>query len=483
MQTYDIGLIGLAVMGRNLTLNMSDHGFSVAVYNRTFEKTNAFLKSSAQGREIAGAASLEEFTTLLKKPRKIMLMIKAGKPIDLTIEALLPYLEKGDVIIDGGNSYFMDSIRRHAYLEQKGVHFIGTGVSGGEIGARRGPSIMPGGSEEAWELVRPILQAISAKIDGNIPCCDWMGTDGAGHYVKMVHNGIEYGFMQLTAESYFFMKEVMRLSYKEMAELFNQWNNGKLNSYLIEITSEILTVKDEDGSPLVEKILDAAGQKGTGRWTSESAFELGIPLTLISESVFARALSALKHERVSAQKLIQGPAFSFKGHKQDMLQDLENALYMAEIISYAQGFMLFREAAKEYHWHLNYTSVANIWRNGCIIRSSLLKHIKTAFSNNPTLENLLVAPFFLKVAEDNVPSLRRVVSTAAQAGVPVPAFSSALSFFDGYRTAVLPANLTQAQRDYFGSHTYERVDRQRGEHFHTNWTGEGGDVTASTYNA
>jgi len=483
VQTYDIGLIGLAVMGRNLALNMSDHGFSVAVYNRTFEKTNAFLKSSAQGRKIAGAASLEEFVTLLKKPRKIMLMIKAGKPIDLTIEALLPYLEKGGVIIDGGNSYFKDSIRRHAYLEQKGFHFIGTGVSGGEIGARRGPSIMPGGSEKAWELVRPILQAISAKIDGDIPCCDWMGTDGAGHYVKIVHNGIEYGFMQLTAESYFFMKKILQLSHKEMGEHFKQWDTGKLNSYLIEITSEILTVKDEDGSPLVEKILDAAGQKGTGRWTSESAFELGIPLTLISESVFARALSALKNERVSAQKLIRGPVFSFKGRKQDMLQDIENALYMAEIISYAQGFMLFREAAKEYHWHLNYTSIANIWRNGCIIRSSLLKHIKTAFSNDPTLENLLVDPFFLKVAEDNVPSLRRVVSIASQAGIPIPAFSSALSFFDGYRTAVLPANLTQAQRDYFGSHTYERVDRQRGDHFHTNWTGEGGDVTASTYNA
>jgi 6-phosphogluconate dehydrogenase len=470
-------------MGRNLVLNMSDHGFSVAIYNRTVEKTNAFLESSAQGREITGAASLEEFTALLKKPRKIMLMIKAGRPIDLTIDALLPFLEKGDVIIDGGNSYFKDSIRRHAYLEQKGIHFIGTGVSGGEIGARHGPSIMPGGSEEAWELVKPILQAISAKIDGDIPCCEWMGTDGAGHYVKMVHNGIEYGFMQLTAESYFFMKEALQLNHKEMAEHFKQWNKGKLSSYLIEITGEILAVKDADGRPLVENILDAAGQKGTGRWTSESALELGIPLTLISESVFARALSALKSERVNAQNLIQGPVFTFKGSKQDVLQDLENALYLAEIISYAQGFMLFREAAKEYHWHLNYTSIANIWRNGCIIRSSLLKHIKSAFANDPTLENLLVDPFFLKVAEDNIPSLRRVISIAVQAGIPIPAFSSALSFFDGYRSAVLPANLTQAQRDYFGSHTYERIDKERGEFFHTNWTGEGGDVTASTYNA
>ncbi len=470
-------------MGRNLVLNMSDHGFSVAVYNRTVEKMNAFLEGSAQGREIAGAESLEEFTALLKKPRKIMLMIKAGKPIDLTIDALLPFLEKWDVIIDGGNSYFKDSVRRHAYLAQKGIHFIGTGVSGGEIGARRGPSIMPGGSEGAWELVKPILQAISAKIDGDIPCCEWMGTDGAGHYVKMVHNGIEYGFMQLTAESYFLMKEVLQLSHKEMAEHFKQWNKGKLSSYLIEITGEILAVKDTDGSPLVENILDSAGQKGTGRWTSESALELGIPLTLISESVFARALSALKSERVNAGKSIQGPVFTFKGSKQDVLQDIENALYMAEIISYAQGFMLFREAAKEYHWNLNYTSIANIWRNGCIIRSSLLKHIKDAFSNDQALENLLIDPFFLKVAEDNIHSLRRVVGIAVQAGVPIPAFSSALSFFDGYRSAVLPANLTQAQRDYFGSHTYERIDKERGEFFHTNWTGEGGDVTASTYNA
>ena len=483
MQTYDIGLIGLAVMGRNLVLNMSDHGFSVAVYNRTVEKTKVFLKENTQGRKIAGAASLEEFVSLLKKPRKIMLMIKAGKPIDLTIDALLPFLEKGDVIIDGGNSYFQDSIRRHAYLSQKGIHFIGTGISGGEIGARNGPSIMPGGSKEAWELVRPILQAISAKIDGNVPCCDWMGTDGAGHYVKMVHNGIEYGFMQLTAESYFFMKKVLRLNYTEMADHFKQWNNGKLNSYLIEITGEILSTKDTDKSPLVENILDAAGQKGTGRWASESALELSVPLTLISESVFARALSALKSERVAAQKLIQGPVYSFKGSKQDTLRDLENALYISEIISYAQGFMLFREAAKEYHWVLNYTTIANIWRNGCIIRSSLLKHIKDAFSNNPELKNLLVDPFFIKVANDNIPSLRRIAALAAQAGVPIPAFSSALSFFDGYRLAILPANLIQAQRDYFGSHTYERVDRKRGECFHTNWTGEGGNVTASTYTA
>ena len=483
LQKYDIGLAGLAVMGQNLVLNMSDHGFSVAVYNRTTEKTNEFLKTSAKGREIAGAVSLEELISLLKKPRKIMLMIKAGKPIDLTIDALLPFLEKGDIIIDGGNSYFKDSIRRQVYLAQKGILFVGTGVSGGEIGARRGPSIMPGGSEGAWQLVKPILQAISAKVDGDVPCCDWMGSDGAGHFVKMIHNGIEYGFMQLIAESYSFMKNVLRLNYEEMASRYKAWDKGKLDSFLIEITGGILTVKDTDGSPLLEKILDTAGQKGTGRWTSESALELGIPLTLVTESVFARALSALKPERVIAHKLICGPEFEISGGTQEMEKDLENALYMSKIISYAQGFMLFREAAKEYKWDLDLSSIANIWRSGCIIRSSLLKHIRDAFLDNPNLENLLVDPFFLKITGENISSLRRVVCTAVQTGLPVPALSSALSFFDGYRSAVLPANLIQAQRDYFGSHTYERVDKDRGEFFHTNWTGEGGDITASTYNA
>ena len=483
MQKYDIGLIGLAVMGQNLVLNMSDHGFSVAVYNRTAEKTKNFLNTSANGREIVGAESLEELVRYVQKPRKIMLMIKSGKPVDLTIEALLPFLERGDVIIDGGNSFFKDSIRRHTTLAKKGLYFIGTGVSGGEIGARNGPSIMPGGAEEAWDLVKPILQGISAKVDGDTPCCDWMGSDGAGHYVKMVHNGIEYGFMQLTAETYFFMKKVLKLSNDQMAEHFKYWNKGKLSSYLIEITGEILSAKDTDGSPLLEKILDTAGQKGTGRWTSESALELGVPLTLISESVFARALSALKDERVHAQNKIKSPKYSFKENQEDMLNDLENALYLSEIISYAQGFMLFREAAAEYEWKLKYASIANIWRNGCIIRSSLLKHIRDAFENKPTLKNLLIAPFFLDITEKNIQSLRRVVATSVQAGVPIPAFSSALSFFDGYRSGVLPANLTQAQRDYFGSHTYERVDKERGQFFHTNWTGEGGDVTASTYTA
>lgn len=483
MQQYDIGLVGLAVMGQNLVLNMSDHGFSVAVYNRTAEKTDVFLETSAKGRAIAGAASLEELISLLKKPHKVMLMIKAGKPIDLTIDALLPFLDKGDVIIDGGNSYYKDSIRRHAYLAQKGILFVGAGVSGGEIGARRGPSIMPGGSEGAWQLVKPILQAISAKVDGDVPCCEWMGADGAGHFVKMVHNGIEYGFMQLIAESYSFMKNVLRLNYEEMASHYKEWDQGKLDSFLIEVTGDILTVKDSDGSPLLEKILDSAGQKGTGRWTSESALELGIPLTLVTESVFARALSALKSERVNAHKLIHGPESDFSGNTQEMEQDLENALYMSEIISYAQGFMLFREAAKEYKWDLDLSSIANIWRSGCIIRSSLLKHIRDAFLDNPTLENLLIDPFFLKIAEENISSLRRVVCTAVQTGLPIPAFSSALSFFDGYRSAVLPASLIQAQRDYFGSHTYERVDKDRGEFFHTNWTGEGGDITASSYNA
>ncbi|MDO9546285.1 MAG: decarboxylating NADP(+)-dependent phosphogluconate dehydrogenase [Pelolinea sp.] len=483
MQKYDIGLVGLAVMGQNLVLNMSDHGFSVAVYNRTTKKTNEFLETNAEGREIAGVASLEELIPLLKKPRKIMLMIKAGAPIDLTIDALVPLLEKGDVIIDGGNSYFKDSIRRQTYLAQRGILFVGTGVSGGEIGARRGPSIMPGGSEGAWQLVKLILQTISAKVDGDTPCCDWMGSDGAGHFVKMIHNGIEYGFMQLIAESYSFMKNILHLNYEEMASRYKEWDSGKLDSFLIEITGDILIVKDSDGSPLLEKILDAAGQKGTGRWTSESALELGIPLTLVTESVFARALSALKSERVNAHKLIRGPESDFNGDTQDLVKDLENALYMAEIISYAQGFMLFREAAKEYEWDLDLSSIANIWRKGCIIRSSLLKHIRDAFLDNPTLKNLLIDPFFLKISGENIPSLRRVVCAAVQTGLPIPAFSSALSFFDGYRSAVLPANLIQAQRDYFGSHTYERVDKDRGEFFHTNWTGEGGDITASTYTA
>jgi len=387
------------------------------------------------------------------------------------------------VIIDGGNSFFKDSIRRHAWMEEKGILFVGTGVSGGEIGARRGPSIMPGGAKEAWPLIKPIFQDISAKVDGSIPCCEWMGADGAGHYVKMVHNGIEYGFMQLIAETYFIMKNALSLDHAAMAERFRTWDQGRLSSYLIEITGEILDTKDADGSPLVENILDAAGQKGTGRWTSESALELGIPLTLVSEAVFARALSARKEERVSASKHLDGPDFSFDGDIEAVLEDLENALYLSEIISYAQGFMLFREAAAEYNWDLYYGAIANIWREGCIIRSSLLKHIHDAYENNSTLDNLLLDPFFHNVADETIAALRRVASLAFTAGIPIPAFSTALSFYDGYRTANGSANLIQAQRDYFGSHTYERADQSRGKFFHTNWTGEGGDVTAQSYNA
>jgi len=483
MKKHDIGLIGLAVMGQNLVLNMSDHDFSVAVYNRTFAKTQEFIRDRAAGRDIVGAESLHELVTHLERPRRVMLMIKSGQPVDLTIEALLPLLDAGDVIIDGGNSFFQDTIRRHRYLAEKGIHYIGAGVSGGEIGARRGPSIMPGGAQPAWETVRPILQGIAAKVDGDVPCCDWMGTDGAGHYVKMVHNGIEYGFMQLIAESYAVMKHILQLSYPKMASVFKEWDQGKLNSYLVEITADILAYRDADGSPLVGNILDAAGQKGTGRWTSESALLLGIPLTLISEAVFARALSALKEERLQAAPFFDAPEAEEIKDKGSLQTDLGNALYLAEIISYAQGFMLFREAAAEYNWSLNYASIANIWRDGCIIRSALLKHIRDAFSHDPDLKNLLLAPFFQQVAMENIASLRRVVTAAVNAGVPVPALSSALAFFDGYRAGVLPANLIQAQRDFFGSHTYERIDKPRGEFFHTNWTGEGGDVTASTYTA
>jgi 6-phosphogluconate dehydrogenase len=483
MKKFDIGLIGLAVMGQNLVLNMSDHGFSVAVYNRTIEKTHDFIRDRASERDIVGVESLQALVDHLERPRRIMLMIKSGKPVDQTIEALLPLLDAGDVIIDGGNSFFQDTIRRHSYLAEKGIHYIGAGVSGGEIGARRGPSIMPGGAHQAWEIVRPILQGIAAKVDGDIPCCDWMGTDGAGHYVKMVHNGIEYGFMQLIAESYAVMQHILQLSYPDMASVFKEWDQGKLNSYLVEITGDILAFQDADGSPLVRNILDAAGQKGTGRWTSESALLLGIPLTLISEAVFARALSALKEERMQVAPHFNTLPIQLVQDKGSLQMDLENALYLAEIISYAQGFMLFREAAAEYDWHLNYASIANIWRDGCIIRSALLKHIRDAFSQNPDLKNLLLAPFFQQVVTENIASLRRMVIAAVNAGVPVPAFSSALAFFDGYRADVLPANLIQAQRDFFGSHTYERTDKPRGEFFHTNWTGEGGDVTASTYTA
>lgn len=483
MADFDIGLIGLAVMGQNLVLNMSDHGFKVVVYNRTTSTMEEFIKGSAKGRAIQGARTLAEFTALLKKPRRIMLMVKAGSPVDQTIDALLPLIEPGDVIIDGGNSFFGDTIRRCQYLKEKGIHFIGTGVSGGELGARFGPSISPGGAAEAWPLIKDIFQAISAKVDGDVPCCDWMGPDGAGHYVKMVHNGIEYGFLQLIAETYHLMKSILKLNHEEMSDTFKYWSGGKLSAYLIEIAADILAAKDEDGKPLVEKILDTAGQKGTGRWASESALQLGIPLTLVTEAVFARFLSALKEDRQEASKQIPAPEFIFSGDKGKLLADLENALYLAEIISYAQGFMLFREAAGEYQWDLDYARIANIWRNGCIIRSALLTHIRDAFLNSNDLKNLLFDEFFKKELKTSIASLRAIAVLAAQAGMPAPAYYAALSFFDGYRTQMLPANLIQAQRDYFGGHTYERVDAPRGKFFHTDWTGEGGDITASSYTA
>ena len=483
MADFDIGLIGLAVMGQNLVLNMSDHGFKVAVYNRTTSTMEEFIKGSAKGRAIQGARTLAEFTALLKKPHRIMLMVKAGSPVDQTIDALLPLIEPGDVIIDGGNSFFGDTIRRCQYLKEKGIYFIGTGVSGGELGARFGPSISPGGAAEAWPLIKDIFQAISAKVDGDVPCCDWMGPDGAGHYVKMVHNGIEYGFLQLIAETYHLMKSILKLSYEEMSETFKHWSGGKLSSYLIEIAADILAAKDKDSEPLVEKILDTAGQKGTGRWASESALLLGIPLTLVTEAVFARFLSALKEDRQEASKQIPAPEFTFNGDKVKLLADLENALYLAEIISYAQGFMLFREAAGEYQWDLDYARIANIWRNGCIIRSVLLTHIRDAFLNSNDLKNLLFDEFFKQELKTSIASLRAIAVLAAQAGLPAPAYYAALSFFDGFRTQKLPANLIQAQRDYFGGHTYERTDAQRGQFFHTDWTGEGGDITASSYNA
>ena len=479
----DIGLIGLAVMGQNLVLNMNDHSYTVAVYNRTTSKVSDFMAVEAAGTKIIGTYSIEEFVAALKRPRKMMIMVKAGWPVDATIEQLLPHLDKGDIIIDGGNSYYPDSIRRTQELGEKGILFIGTGVSGGEEGARFGPSIMPGGAPEAWPHVKEIFQSISAKVEDGTPCCDWVGSDGAGHFVKMVHNGIEYGDMQLISEAYHLMKSGLGLSAAEMQAAFSEWNQGVLASYLIEITADILGHVDEDGEPLVEKILDAAGQKGTGRWTAVNALELGIPLTLIGEAVLARALSALKEERVAASKVLTGPDARFEGDKAAFVEDIRQALYAAKIISYTQGYMLMRAAAAEYHWDLNYGGIALMWRGGCIIRSAFLGKIKTAYDQNPELSNLLLAPYFKAEVENAQAGWRRVVAKAAEHGIPVPAMSSALAFYDGYRTERLPANLLQAQRDYFGAHTYERVDQPRGQFFHTNWTGTGGDVTSSTYDA
>ena len=481
--TGDISLIGLAVMGQNLILNMNDHGYTVVAYNRTVSKVDEFLNDAAKGRQtIIGAHSIEELASLLKRPRKIMLMVKAGKAVDDFIEALLPYLEPGDLIIDGGNSHFPDTIRRTAYLESKGMLFVGTGVSGGEEGARFGPSMMPGGSPKAWPLVKGIFQAICAKTPDGAPCCDWMGSDGAGHFVKMVHNGIEYGDIQLICEAYQMMKQGLGMSNEEMHAVFDQWNRSELDSYLIEITRDVLGYKDENGDYVVDKILDTAGQKGTGKWTSDSSLELGVPVTLIGEAVFARCLSAMKEDRVAASKILSGPPFQFSGDKKAFVEDVRQALLASKLVSYAQGFMLLAEAAKQYKWDLNYGGIALVWRAGCIIRSAFLGKIKEAFDRNPKLVNLLLDDYFHGVIERCQASWRRVVAQAVGAGVPVPAFTTALSFYDGYRSERLPANLLQALRDYFGAHTYERIDRPRGQFFHTNWTGKGGSVSAGTYN-
>ncbi len=478
--TADLGLIGLAVMGRNLVLNMNDHGFTIAVFNRTVSKVDEFLSDEAKGTKIVGCHSIEEFVRALKRPRRVMFLVKAGSAVDEFIDVVIPHLEKGDIIIDGGNSHFPDTIRRTKYVESKGLLYVGTGVSGGEEGARRGPSIMPGGSAAAWPHIKPIFQAVAAKTNGE-PCCDWVGADGAGHYVKMVHNGIEYGDMQLISEAYQLMKDALGMNASEMHDTFAEWNKGRLDSYLIEITRDILGFKDADGSPVVEKILDAAGQKGTGKWTSVASLDQGIPLTMVTEAVLARSLSALKDERVAAAQALKGPGARFAGGRKQFLRDLEAAVYAAKIISYAQGYMLLRSAAEEYKWDLKYGEIALMWRGGCIIRSVFLGKIKEAFDSNPRLTNLLLDPYFKEQVEGAQESWRRVIAKAVELGIPAPCMTSALTFFDGYRCNRLPANLLQAQRDYFGAHTYERLDHPRGKFFHTNWTGRGGNVTATEY--
>ena len=480
--TADIALIGLAVMGQNLILNMSDHGYTVVAFNRTVSKVDDFLKDAAKShKNVIGAHSVEEMVGLLKRPRKVMLMVKAGAAVDEFIELLLPHLEAGDVIIDGGNSHFPDTIRRAKYLESKGMMYVGTGVSGGEEGARFGPSMMPGGSPAAWPLVKDIFQAICARTPDGEPCCDWVGDMGAGHFVKMVHNGIEYGDMQLICEAYQLLKEGLGMSNEEMNQTLTEWNKGELDSYLIEITRDILAYKDEKGEAVVDMILDTAGQKGTGKWTSVSALDLGMPVTLIGEAVYARCLSAMKNERVAASKILSGPKFQFDGDRKAFVEDIRQGLLASKLVSYAQGFMLLREAAKEYHWKLNYGGIAMVWRAGCIIRSAFLGKIKEAFDRDAALVNLLLDPYFTELVDRCQPAWRRVVMQAVGAGVPVPAFTTALAFFDGFRSERLPANLLQAQRDYFGAHTYERVDQPRGKFFHTNWTGKGGNVSSSTY--
>ena len=482
MEKSDIGLIGLAVMGENLVLNMESKGFRVSVYNRTVEKVDKFVQGRGKDKNIFGARSLEEFVSSLKSPRKVFLMVKAGQAVDDFIEKLIPVLDPGDVIIDGGNTRFPDTERRTAYVESKGLLYIGTGVSGGEEGALKGPSMMPGGSPAAWPLVKPIFQSICAKVENGQPCCDWVGEGGAGHFVKMVHNGIEYGDIQLICECYHIMKELLGMSNEEMHETFAEWNKGDLDSYLVEITRDILAKKDEDGNYVLDYILDTAGQKGTGKWTAISALDAGVPLTLIGESVFARCLSAQKEERVAASKILQGPApAKFAGDRKAFLEDLRKALFAAKVVSYAQGYALMKAAAKEYGWNLNYGGIALMWRGGCIIRSVFLGKIKEAFDNNPDIANILLDPYFSGKLAEAQSGWRNVLAQAIVNGVPAPCLSAALEYYDGYRCERLPANLLQAQRDFFGAHTYERTDMPRGQFFHTNWTGHGGDTVAGTY--
>ena len=482
MNQAHIGLVGLAVMGENLVMNMESKGFTVAVYNRTTEKVKNFVEGRAAGKNIIGTYSIQELVDSLEKPRKVFLMVKAGQAVDDFIDQLLPYLEKGDIIIDGGNSHYPDTIRRTAYVEEHGCLYVGCGVSGGEEGALNGPSMMPGGSIEAWPHVKPIFTAICAKVENGAACCDWVGENGAGHFVKMVHNGIEYGDMQLICEAYQLMRDALGMSYEEMHEIFKAWNETELNSYLIEITGDILGYKDENGETVVEHILDTAGQKGTGRWTATSALDQGVPLTLIGEAVFSRCLSAMKEERVAASQRFPKAIPTFEGDKAAFVESIRQALLASKIISYAQGYTLLSCAAKSYNWNLNYGGIALMWRGGCIIRSTFLGKIKEAYDKNPALDNLLLDDYFAETINSLIPAWREVVAYAAKAGVPVPAFSSALNYFDGYTTESLPANLLQAQRDYFGAHTYERIDQPRGQFFHTNWTGHGGDTAAGTYN-
>lgn len=483
MHLADVGLVGLAVMGQNLSLNLNDHGYTVSVFNRTTQKVDHFLQNEAKGTKIIGTHSIEEFVKSLSRPRKIILMVKAGAPVDQFIEHMLPYLEKGDLIVDGGNSRYNDTTRRVRTLKEQGILYIGSGVSGGEEGARHGPSLMPGGNPEGWPLIKEMFQAIAAKVEDGTPCCDWVGDEGAGHYVKMVHNGIEYGDIQLICEAYHLLRECLGYTPDQLSKVFEKWNQGPLNSYLIEISRDIFAYKDEAGNALVDSILDVAGQKGTGKWTVVDALDLGTPLTLIGEAVFSRFLSSLKEERTVNSHSLKGPSPHYSGNPEDFIAAVEQALYAAKIMSYTQGFMLMRQAALENQWNLNYGAVALMWREGCIIRSRFLQNIKDAYDKNSAMSSLLSDPFFQKAIDQAQTGWREVVAQAAQLGIPTPCLSTALAFYDGYRLKDLPANLLQAQRDYFGAHTYERKDRPRGEFFHTNWTGHGGDVSSTTYNS